>query len=86
MLHDDQIIDLVRETLMVTLRIIAPILGAGVLIGLFVSIVQSITSIQDQTITFVPKIVSMVVVAIVLAHWIVGALLEFARDMLTMSL
>ena len=85
MLHDDQIIDLVRETLMVTLRIIAPILGAGVLIGLVVSIVQSITSIQDQTITFVPKIVAMVVVTIVLAHWIVAALIEFTRDLFTMS-
>lgn len=85
MLHDDQIIDLVRETLMVTLRIIAPILGAGVLIGLVVSIVQSITSIQDQTITFVPKIVAMFVVTIVLAHWIVGALIDFARELFTMS-
>jgi flagellar biosynthetic protein FliQ len=71
-----------REMLMVTLKIAAPILAAGVLVGLIVSIFQSVTSIQDQTVTFVPKIVVMLVVALLLLPWIAAKLVEYAADLL----
>ncbi|MBL8758508.1 MAG: flagellar biosynthetic protein FliQ, partial [Phycisphaerae bacterium] len=53
--YDETILDLVRTTLLVTLRIAGPILAAGVVVGLVVSIVQAVTQIQDQALTFVPK-------------------------------
>ena len=83
MTSDVSTVELIRETLIITLKISAPILVAGIVVGLIISLVQSITSIQEQTLTFVPKIVAMLLVAILLIPWIVGRLLDFAAEMFT---
>ena len=83
--YDETAVDLAREMLVIALKIAAPILAAGVLVGLVVSIVQSVTSIQDQTITFVPKIVVMIVVAILLLPWIAARMVEYAADLLSLA-
>jgi flagellar biosynthetic protein FliQ len=54
-------------------------------VGLVVSIFQSVTSIQDQTITFVPKIVVMIVVAALLLPWITARLVEYTSDLLSLA-
>ena len=77
----DQAIDILRETLTIALFIIAPILGAGLVIGLSVSIFQAVTQIQEQTLTFVPKIFGMAVTVIIIAPWIGLRLSEFAVRM-----
>lgn len=82
---DDAIVQQVRETLLIVLKIAAPILAAGMGVGLLVSLVQSVTSIQDQTLTFVPKIFVMVVVAAILLPWIAHRLAEYASAMLTLG-
>ena len=81
---DDAAIDLVRESLLMTLKIGAPILLLGVLVGLVVSVFQSITSIQDQTLAFVPKIVAMVGGTLLLLPWIIGLLTEYARELFSL--
>lgn len=81
---DDSIVDLVRYTLLMVLKIAAPILGAGVVIGLVISIIQSVTSIQDQSLTFVPKIVGMVLVTVLLTPWILQWLLFFTTQMFSL--
>lgn len=83
MYYDDNIIDLVREMLIIVLKIAGPILLAGIAVGLTISLIQSITSIQEQTLTFVPKIVAMLVVAVVLLPWIIQRLIEFTLSMFT---
>lgn len=52
------------------------------MVGLFISIFQSVTSIQDQTLSFVPKIVSMVVVTVILTPWIVHRLMDYTIELL----
>ncbi|USO00415.1 MAG: flagellar biosynthetic protein FliQ [Phycisphaeraceae bacterium] len=59
----------------------APILLSGVVVGLLISLIQSVTSVQDQTLTFVPKIAAMIVIAAILLPWIVMRLIEFATQM-----
>ena len=83
MYYDDNIVDLVREMLLITLKIAAPILMAGVVVGLVISLLQSITSIQEQTLAFVPKIAAMMLVAVLLLPWIVQRLVEFTVEMLS---
>ena len=83
--YDETSIDLAREMLIIALKIATPILAAGVLVGLLVSIFQSVTSIQDQTVTFVPKIVVMLVVAILLLPWISARLIEYTADLLSLG-
>ena len=85
MVIDESLVDVVRASLMMAMKIAAPLLLSGVAIGLIVSIFQSVTSIQDQTLTFVPKIFGMIGVAIILISWIVSRLAEFTTEMFTFS-
>ena len=59
---DVTVIKIMRESLMTTLIVSAPMLGVGMFVGLIISIFQTTTSIQEQTLTFVPKIVAIFVV------------------------
>jgi len=74
----DQATDLVRESLILMLMLGGPILGVAILVGLVISILQAVTQIQEQTLTFVPKMVGMGVVAILLTPWLAQRLMDFA--------
>jgi flagellar biosynthetic protein FliQ len=77
----DQAVDVVRESLLTALMVAAPILGIGLVIGLAVSIFQAVTQIQEQTLSFVPKIVAMAIVAMVIVPWAYVKIAEFAVRM-----
>ncbi|MAJ48014.1 MAG: flagellar biosynthetic protein FliQ [Planctomycetes bacterium TMED75] len=72
---------LVREALMLTLLISAPVLGIGLLVGLVISLMQAVTQVQEQTLAFVPKIVAMVLVAVLLIGWMGSQMSAFAERM-----
>ena len=76
-------IDNVRAALMMALEISTPILVAGLLVGLAVSIMQAVTQIQEQTLSFVPKIAVMILVAVFLIGWITVRMVEFSQQMFT---
>lgn len=82
---DESILDAVRISLVITLKVSGPILAAGLFIGLLISIVQAVTQIQEQTLVFVPKIAAMLVVALALLSWIVQRVAEFAAEMFTLT-
>ncbi len=77
----DQAVDIVREALTLMLLLSLPILGAALVIGMGVSIFQAMTQIQEQTLSFVPKIIGMVIVTILVTPWIATMILDFARKM-----
>ena len=81
MFIDDVFLEHARNSLLVTLQVSAPILFGGIIIGLAVSILQSITQIQEQTLTLVPKIFVMTLLAIILMPWIAQRLADFAIEM-----
>lgn len=81
--YDESLIQLASDALIITLKVVTPILAAGIFVGLIISILQSITSIQEQTLTFVPKIFAMVLVAVILIPWIVARLVEYTALMFT---
>jgi flagellar biosynthetic protein FliQ len=72
---------LVREALMLTLLISSPILGIGLLVGLVISLLQAVTQVQEQTLAFVPKIIAMVLVAVLLIGWMGSQMSAFAERM-----
>ncbi len=74
-------IDVARGALLQAWIIAVPILGAGLFVGLVISLFQAITQIQEQTLTFVPKIIVMILVAIVMLGWISMRMTEFAIQM-----
>ena len=77
----DQAVDIVREALSLMLMLSMPILGAALVIGMAVSIFQAMTQIQEQTLSFVPKIVGMIIVTILVTPWIAILIMDFAKKM-----
>ena len=74
--------DMGREALLMVLIISAPVMGIGLLVGLVISLFQSMTQLQEQTISFVPKIVAMIGVSLLLIPWLSERLLEYSRELL----
>lgn len=73
--------DIMQDGLMVVLKTAAPPLLVSLIIGLAVSIFQTVTSIQEQTLTFVPKIVGMFVCLMILGHWMLNNMTTFMTDL-----
>ena len=77
----DHAVELLRHAFLLTLLVVTPILIAGLLVGLVVSLFQAVTQLQEQTLSFIPKIIAMIVCTIVLLPWIGQQLIEYARQM-----
>ncbi|HSV97195.1 MAG TPA: flagellar biosynthesis protein FliQ [Spirochaetota bacterium] len=81
---DVMVIKLLREALMTIMIVSAPLLGVGMLVGLVISIFQTTTSIQEQTLTFVPKIVAIFVTFILMAAWIIHTMVNYTKNIFLM--
>ncbi|PLX70296.1 MAG: flagellar biosynthetic protein FliQ [Denitrovibrio sp.] len=77
----DLAIDLLVQALQTGLLIAAPLLGVGLIIGLSVSIFQSVTSIQEMTLTFIPKIVGVIVTLMIFAPWMLDKITTFTINL-----
>ena len=78
----DQATELIRHTLVLALIVSAPMLVIGLGVGVIVSLLQAVTQIQEQTLTFIPKITAMFAAAILLFPWIGHRLIEYTASML----
>jgi flagellar biosynthetic protein FliQ len=76
-----QVIALAREAVMLMLQVSAPVLVIGMLVGLIISIMQAVTQVQEQTLSFVPKIVIMLLVSAATAPWAMEMVMQFSRRM-----
>lgn len=79
----DQALDMGREALLMALILSGPILMSGLAVGLSISLFQAVTQLQEQTLSFVPKIVSMVLAAMLFVPWIATRLLEYTQQLFT---
>ncbi len=78
---EQYIITLGRDALYAVLLVSAPLLGASLLIGLLISIFQATTQIQEQTLSFVPKIIAVLVTAVIFAPWMLKILVSFTKNL-----
>ena len=79
----DLAIDLFKSTVMFALYVVAPFLGVTLIVGLLASLLQSVTSMQEQTLTFIPKLIALAALALVLTPWLLRALSEFTITIIT---
>jgi flagellar biosynthetic protein FliQ len=77
-MNPDLAIDLFKSTVMFALYVVAPFLGVTLVVGLIASLIQSVTSMQEQTLTFVPKLIALAALILLLTPWLLRALSEFA--------
>ncbi len=73
------VVDLGRESLYVAVLIAAPMLAVALVVGLIIGIVQAATSINDMTLSFIPKIAALVLVMIGLGSWQISVIVDFTR-------
>jgi flagellar biosynthetic protein FliQ len=78
------VVDIGRNALYTMLLVAAPMLGAGLLIGVLVSILQAVTQVNELTLTFVPKIVGVAVAVIIFLPWMMRMLINFATTQFSM--
>ncbi|MGM9560135.1 flagellar biosynthesis protein FliQ [Anaerovibrio slackiae] len=78
----DLVIQMAQEALRMVLLISAPMLGLGLLVGLAVSVFQATTSIQEQTLAFIPKIVAVFVAILIFGPWMLRLMVEYVTNML----
>ena len=77
----DQATELIQHSLIMALMVSAPMLCIGLVVGILVSLFQAVTQIQEQTLTFIPKITAMVAAAIILMPWIGQRLIAYTQMM-----
>ncbi|MCL5058559.1 MAG: flagellar biosynthesis protein FliQ [Actinobacteria bacterium] len=78
---DSMVLQIVRDALIMVMLLSVPILGAGMIVGLIISIFQATTQIQEQSLSFVPKLVVVLIVLIVLAPWIINVLVGYTTEL-----
>ena len=73
------VIDLGHQALWMTVLVSAPILGVALAVGLFIGIIQAATSINEMTLSFIPKVVCLSMALLLFGGWMLGTLVEFTR-------
>lgn len=71
------VVDVARDMLWLVIKVSAPLLLVSLIVGLIISIFQTVTSIQEQTLTFVPKLLAIFIVLMLAGTWIMGNISEF---------
>lgn len=77
MITEGQVLDIAREAIYTIIMCSAPLLLISLVVGLIISIFQTVTSIQEQTLTFVPKIIAVFAGMVLFGSWILNNLSEF---------
>lgn len=80
-MNPDSSIDLLREALQLGLLVAAPLLAVSLLVGLVVGVLQTITQVQEQTLSFVPKLVAMAIAALVMLPWSIDRIVEYSATL-----
>ncbi len=78
----DQITDIIRRTLYIALQIASPLLIIAMVVGLGISLFQSVTQINEMTLTFVPKMLVFAVAVSLIFPWMLKVMIRYTREML----
>jgi flagellar biosynthetic protein FliQ len=78
---DTEILDVAREALLICIKIGAPILLIGLIVGVSIALVQALTQIQEMTLVFVPKILAIFLAMFVFLPWMMTILVDFMHEL-----
>jgi len=76
-MDEEILVTLLRETLYLIIKVSAPMLIVSLVVGLIVSVLQTVTSIQEQTLSFVPKLIAIFLVIMFAGDWIITSISEY---------
>ena len=75
------VVELARQAVTLALTLAGPLLGVALVVGLAVSVVQAVTSIQEQTLSFVPKLFAVAAVFVLLFSWMLQSLMKYTTEL-----
>ena len=82
-MNQDTVVSIVTQAMEVGLKISLPILLVGLVVGLVISVFQAVTQIQEQTLSFIPKVLGLVVVIVVAGPWMLGEVITYTQQLYT---
>ena len=71
-----------QDTVLVAIKLLAPILLTSLVVGLIISMFQAATSINEQTLTFIPKLATIIIVLMILGPWMLQVIIDFFQDLM----
>lgn len=77
----EEVTSVASQALFLVIKVAAPVLLVSLVVGLVISIFQTVTSIQEQTLTFVPKIIAVFLTLIVIGHWMLNEMTQFMIEL-----
>ena len=80
-MNQDVVVNLSTTALTLAFKVAMPMLAAGLIVGLVVSIFQAVTQIQEQTLAFIPKVIALAAVLLLLGPWMLNQLLTYTADL-----
>lgn len=80
-MNQDLVISLATDAIMLSLKVAGPILIVGLVIGFLISIFQAVTQIQEQTLTFIPKIIGLILVIVTAGPWMLSQILVYTTEL-----
>ena len=80
-MDQDTVVNLATQMMTLAMKVAGPLLLVGLVIGLLVSIFQSVTQISEQSLSFIPKIIAVAVVIVVLGPWMLNQLINYTQDL-----
>ena len=80
-MHEQQAMDLARHAILVALQLSMPILVLSLVVGVIISLFQAVTQIQEQTLTFVPKIIVLVLALVALGPWMLHTMVGYTAGL-----
>jgi len=78
---DTMVLHIVNQMLLVGLKVVAPVIGTALLVGVAVSVLQAATQVQEMTLTYVPKMIAVGVVVALLGPWMLHSLVNWAASL-----
>jgi flagellar biosynthesis protein FliQ len=80
-MNQDTVINLATQAMSLAMKVAGPLLLTGLVIGLIVSLFQAVTQIQEQSLSFIPKIVGVAVLIVLLGPWMLGQIVTYAQNL-----
>ena len=80
-MSQDKVVSLIVDMMGVTMKVALPMLLVALVVGLLISILQAVTQIQEQTLSFIPKIIGLAVVIVVAGPWMLGQIVSYTAEL-----
>ena len=80
-MNQDTVVTLATQAMSLALKLSLPLPGVGLVVGVLISIIQAVTSIQEQTLAFIPKVLAMAIVLVVGGPWMLNQLLAYTSEL-----